>query len=232
MHTCMHCKLCAGFKCHCSLLPFASPSHQLKAGELAELKEKHAEVLRQLTASKARNQTLSSQLKAAVKNQPSSSSSSTPLHQSSGGLSGRLVSASSERSEPKGCPRCAQTKAVYERELARKEKTAEDLKQQLRSWHHIAQVLSVCVLCVGVHSRSHNTVTAASLPLICVCHVLSVYENRQATHPLNYLFVPFSSPYFSLPFLQSPLHLPFSLPSIPLPSLPLPSPLLASLPCV
>ena len=147
MHTCKHCKLCAGFKCHCCLLPFSSSSRQLKAGELAELKEKHAEVVRQLTASKARNQTLSTQLKAAVRNQPSSSSSSTPLHQSSGGLSGRLASASSERSEPKGCPRCAQTKAVYERELARKEKTAEDLKQQLRyPWHHTAQVLSVCAV--------------------------------------------------------------------------------------
>ena len=40
--------------------------------------------------------------------------------------------ASSERSESKNCPQCARTKAVYERELARKEKAVDDLKQQLR----------------------------------------------------------------------------------------------------
>ena len=107
-------------------------SCQLKASELAELKEKHAEVVRQLAASKARNQTLSSQLKSTLKNQPSASTSSIPLHQSSVSLSGRLPLASSERTESKSCPQCARTKAVYERELARKEKAVDDLKQQLR----------------------------------------------------------------------------------------------------
>ena len=106
---------------------------QLKASELAELKEKHAEVVRQLAASKARNQTLASQLKSAARSQPSTAtSSSTPLHQSGGSLSTRLASASSERGGPKGCPQCARTKAMCEREMARKEKAAEDLKQQLR----------------------------------------------------------------------------------------------------
>ena len=53
-------------------------------------------------------------------------------------MSARLASAGSERSEPRGCPQCARTKALYERELARKEKAAEDLKQQLRCLQHHA----------------------------------------------------------------------------------------------
>ena len=88
-------------------------SLQDKAVELEELKVKHMELLQQMTALKARNHTLSSQVKSNAK---ASNSAKSKLQ------SGEIQS----------CPNCASTKAVGERELARKDKEIHSLRQELR----------------------------------------------------------------------------------------------------
>ena len=86
---------------------------QDKAVELEELKVKHMELLQQMTALKARNRTLSSQVKSNAKASHSAKS--------------RLQSR-----ELQPCPNCTSTKAVGERELARKDKEIHSLRQELK----------------------------------------------------------------------------------------------------
>ena len=169
--------------------------------------------MHQLAASKARNQTLSSQLKnAAAKNQPSTATSSSSLHQSSGSLSSRLPSAGSERGGSKGCSQCAKTKTMYEREMARKEKAVEDLKQQLRCCYlctdDFKQHLGTrCVVCVCV---------CVCVCVVCVCVCVCVFQEcgfARIVLSIASVTVLYSqyAHFTSLPLPPSPLPLPFLL---------------------
>ena len=96
-----------------------------------KLKPKYEEMKQQILALKARNQTLSSKLKEACKSLPA-----TPLSQESVLAPHSVKSAPLSERRPTLstpiCPHCKGSKAIFDRELARKEKNIQELREQLK----------------------------------------------------------------------------------------------------